>query len=61
MLNFAGFKALFARRHAADHRVPAQPKGSRPAEAGDKPGKACQSLCLGCDARTPCGLGRLIG
>jgi hypothetical protein len=31
-----------------------------PAEQ-QRPTRACQSLCLRCDARAPCSLGRLIG
>jgi len=31
------------------------------ADGREKPAMACQSLCLNCDARTPCTLGRLIG
>lgn len=34
-------------------------KGTQPRDVHQHHAKACQSLCLGCDARTPCTLGRL--
>jgi hypothetical protein len=34
---------------------------TQPGDGQQKPRMACQSLCLQCDARAPCTLGRLIG
>jgi hypothetical protein len=39
---------------------PAPQSAKHPAEH-QKSTRACQSLCLGCGARAPCSLGRLIG
>ncbi|MBC5782254.1 hypothetical protein H8N03_04810 [Ramlibacter sp. USB13] len=61
MPTFAAFKASFARKTPAAPTVPADPKKDPRAVATAGARKACQSLCLGCDARTPCTLGRLIG
>jgi hypothetical protein len=48
-------------RWQAQSPVAAAPKATAPAQGGEKREMACQSLCLHCDARTPCVLGRLIG
>jgi hypothetical protein len=51
---------VFSRLKARPRRTTATPApASR--DGGEKRAMACQSLCLNCDARTPCTLGRLIG
>jgi hypothetical protein len=60
MLNLADLRSRLAGRQTPAARVPAAPKSATPAQ-GDEKRRACQSLCLQCDARTPCTLGRLIG
>jgi hypothetical protein len=42
-------------------RLPAAPKEPPAGDGRTKRVMSCQSLCLQCDARTPCTLGRLIG
>jgi hypothetical protein len=61
MLIRPDWQSRLVARWEAQSRVPAAPKGTTPAQGGQKREMACQSLCLQCDARTPCTLGRLIG
>ena len=51
---------VFRHLRAMSRATPATTPPAR-GDGREKPAMACQSLCLNCDARTPCTLGRLIG
>jgi hypothetical protein len=61
MLMRPDWQSRLIARWEAQSRVPAAPKRTTPRQPDEKRRMACQSLCLHCDARTPCTLGRLIG
>ena len=48
-------------RYLKVEQHPASAKATRTRDGRQEQARACQSLCLQCDARTPCALGRLIG
>jgi len=41
-------------------QVPRPPQPKQGGAEGDRPAPGCRTMCLGCDARDPCTLGRLF-
>ena len=60
MSKLSDLSSRIIRSVSAERRMPVEPKLPRD-DSRRKPTLSCQSLCLNCDARTPCSLGRMLG